>query len=625
MYDTDTQLLYLAVFLAKPELYTTMKSVHKPEFFNPTIKKAAQFIDEYYEDYSSLPDKLLIKTKTTVDVPGLGDVDHAAEQWFMKEYPKFCLHKSLENAIYQSNEELENQNYEAVEAIIQKAYEVRLGFDYGINYDEDPKARLQNILDRSGNITSGFETIDRKLGKFNAGDLIIYAGGSGCVVYDTPVKIRFGDQQVTSYIRPIGSLMGVNENDDIWVDSPDGWVKVVDCVKKFKERMYTASFRNDTTISVINASHDHLFQRDDLKWVYACDMKVGEFYISENGYMELVDNNEYHDLTVVYDLSVDHENHRYYTDGVCSHNTGKSLFLQNHAVNYWKEGKNVLQITLELHPELVARRMDSMLLGLSTKELYSSLDDVATKVALEKKRSAIKGEMRIKYMPSGASTSEIKNLVKMYMTDTGKKVDVLIIDYLDLISPVAKVSVGDTFHKDKYVSEELRNIGQEFGPIVITASQLNRSHVSETKEGGDLDHSHIAGGISKINTADLVLGIISNTAMREKGFYELQALKVRNGQGTGLKFPLLYNTNTMRISDDPDYLLTINSNMSVQQSNTQLKDSHVNKMVNDLQNALNSSDPNYTPVDEEGNEVDPNKTIVDSRLQQIQNMINKGK
>lgn len=479
MYDTNTQLLYLAVLLAKPDLYTTMKSIHKPEFYNPTVKKAASYIDEYYDEFSSLPDKLLIKTKTTVDVPHLPEVDFAAEQWFMKEYPKFCLHKSLENAIYQSNEELESGNYDVVEKIIQQAYEVRLGFDYGINYDEDPKGRLQNILERSGNISSGFETVDRKLGKFNAGDLIIYAGGSG---------------------------------------------------------------------------------------------------------------------------------------------TGKSLFLQNHAVNYWKDGKTVLQITLELHPELVARRMDSMLLGLTTKELYGSLDDVSTRIAMEKKRQSVKGEMRIKAMPSGSTTAEIKNLVKMYMNDTGKKIDVLIIDYLDLISPVAKVKAGDTFTKDKYVSEELRNIGQEFGPIVITASQLNRDHISATQDGGDLNHSHIAGGISKINTADLVLGIISNASMREKGFYELQALKVRNGQGTGLKFPLLFNTNTMKISDDPDYLLTINNNMSVQQSNQQLQESHVSNMMNELQNALNGDNQNYTPVEDENED-----SVVDPRLASIQGFINQGK
>lgn len=472
MYNTDTQLLYLAVLLAKPDLYTKMKSVHKPAFYNPTIKKAAEYIDEYYEEYSSLPDHLLIKTKTAVDIPKLPDVDFAAEQWFTKEYPKFCLHKSLESAIFKSNEELENENYEVVEKIIQEAYEVRLGFDYGLNYDEDPKGRLQNILERSGNISSTFDTIDRKLGKFNAGDLVIYIGGSG---------------------------------------------------------------------------------------------------------------------------------------------TGKSLFLQNHAVNYWQQGKNVLQITLELHPELVARRMDSMLLGLSTKELYQSLDNVAASIAIEKKRNSVRGEMRVKAMPSGSTTSEIKNLIKMYMNDTGKKVDVVIIDYLDLVNPAGSFKVGDTFNKDKLVSEELRNIGQELGPVMISASQLNRSAVGEE----DINHSHIAGGISKINTADLVMAIISNASMREKGIYELQAVKVRNGQGTGLKFPLLYNTNTMKISDDPDYLSSINSNMSVQQSNNQLKDSHVNKMVNQLQDALNTDDPNYEPVSKDDDE---NETK-DDRLSQIQDMI----
>lgn len=620
MYDTNTQLLYLAVLLAKPQLYTTMKAIHKPEFYNPTVKKAASYIDEYYDEFSSLPDKLLIKTKTTVEVPHLPDVDFAAEQWFMKEYPKFCLHKSLENAIYKSNEELESGNYDVVEKIIQQAYEVRLGFDYGINYDEDPKGRLKNILERSGNISSGFETIDRKLGKFNAGDLIIYAGGSGCVTYDTPVDIKFGGSDKVHTID-IGKMMGVKEEHDIWVSSPDGWVQVIDCVKKFKEKMYRVSFEYYDT--VIHASHDHLFEREDGQWIYARHMLVGEKYKTQNGVVEITDLYAYESkFTEVYDLSVDHENHRYFTNGICSHNTGKSLFLQNHAVKYWKEGKTVLQITLELHPELVARRMDSMLLGLTTKELYQSLDDVSLKIATEKKRQSVKGEMRIKAMPSGSTTAEIKNLVKMYMNDTGKKVDVLIIDYLDLVSPVAKVKAGDTFTKDKYVSEELRNIGQEFGPIVITASQLNRDHISATQDGGDLNHSHIAGGISKINTADLVLGIISNASMREKGFYELQALKVRNGQGTGLKFPLLFNTNTMQINDDPEYLLTINNNMSVQQSNQQLQDSHVSNMVNELQNALNANDPNYTPVDTDDDDEDD---FIDPRLASIQGFINKGK
>lgn len=670
MYNTDTQLLYLAVFLAKPELYTTMKKVHKPNFYNPTIKKAADYIDEYYEEYSALPDKLLIQTKTSVEVPHLPEVDFAAEQWFMKEYPKFCLHKSLEQAIYESNEELENQNYDVVEQIIQQAYEVRLGFDYGIDYDEDPKARLQNILDRSGNISTGFETIDRKIGKFNAGDLIIYAGGSGCVTYDTPVTIIMRPTIVPSKVRNeysdfmdgeleylanfytekelnsvsnrggefikwlhsetqprdvhIGSLMGDTNHSEYsyLVGSPDGWVPVLDCVEKTKSEMYSVIIDGDITIE---ASHDHLFQKINEEWCYARDLTIGDVLIHDRGECYVTGIVSYDEETLVYDLSVDHENHRYFTDGVCSHNTGKSLFLQNHAVNYWKEGKNVLQITLELHPELVARRMDSMLLGLSTKELYYSLDNVAKSIAIEKKKSEVKGNMNIKYMPSGTTTAEIKNLVKMYMNDTGKPVDAIIIDYLDLINPSQKVSLGDTFGKDKLVSEELRNIGQEYGPVVITASQLNRDHVTAAQEGGDLNHSHIAGGISKINTADLVLGIISNAAMREKGMYEIQALKVRNGQGTGMKFPLLYNTNTMKISDDPEYVSTINNNMSVQQSNQQLENSSVSKLANELQDALNADDPNYEPVADENDDNDSMSQSSDPRLSAIQNLINKGK
>ena len=78
----------------------------------------------------------------------------------------------------------------------------------------------------------------------------------------------------------------------------------------------------------------------------------------------------------------------------------------------------------------------------------------------------------------------------------------------------------------------------------------------------------------------------------------------------------------MQINDDPEYLLTINNNMSVQQSNQQLQDSHVSNMVNELQNALNANDPNYTPVDTDDDDEDD---FIDPRLASIQGFINKGK
>jgi len=102
------------------------------------------------------------------------------------------------------------------------------------------------------------------------------------------------------------------------------------------------------------------------------------------------------------------------------------------------------------------------------------------------------------------------------------------------------------FVKDKYVSEELRNLAKELGVLMVTASQLNRSAVEEV----EFDHSHISGGISKINTADNVFGIFTSRAMKERGKYQIQCMKSRSSTGVGQKIDLEYNIETMRITDE---------------------------------------------------------------------------
>jgi hypothetical protein len=81
--------------------------------------------------------------------------------------------------------------------------------------------------------------------------------------------------------------------------------------------------------------------------------------------------------------------------------------------------------------------------------------------------------------------------------------------------------------------------------VVVTASQLNRSAVEEI----EFDHSHIAGGISKIQTADNVIGIFTSNAMRERGQYQLQLLKTRSSSGVGSKINLVFDRDSLRISD----------------------------------------------------------------------------
>jgi KaiC/GvpD/RAD55 family RecA-like ATPase len=223
--------------------------------------------------------------------------------------------------------------------------------------------------------------------------------------------------------------------------------------------------------------------------------------------------------------------------------SGKSLVMMNIALNWVQTGLSGVYITLELSEELTSLRTDAMLTNMSTKDIRRDIDTAELKVKLVAKKS---GNYQVKGLPAQSNINDIRAYLKEYQIQTGKRVDFVMIDYLDLLMPVsAKVSPNDLFVKDKYVSEELRNLAKELGILMVTASQLNRSAVEEV----EFDHSHISGGISKINTADNVFGILTSRIMKERGKYQIQCMKSRSSTGVGQKIDLEYNIDTMRITD----------------------------------------------------------------------------
>jgi len=238
---------------------------------------------------------------------------------------------------------------------------------------------------------------------------------------------------------------------------------------------------------------------------------------------------------------------------------GKSLFLQNLGVNWSLAGLNVVYVSLELSEQLISMRLDAMVSGFGTKEIMKNMDDVDLKVRMKGKGS---GKFRVKQMPNGVNVNDIRAFIREYEINSDVKVDALLVDYLDLMMPIsARVSPGDLFIKDKYVSEELRNLAVEKGLLLVTASQLNRGAVEEI----EFDHHHIAGGISKIQTADNVVGIFTSNAMRERGRYQIQFMKTRSSSGVGSKVDLKFNPDTLRVEDleegDEDALTVTTSSL----------------------------------------------------------------
>ena len=251
--------------------------------------------------------------------------------------------------------------------------------------------------------------------------------------------------------------------------------------------------------------------------------------------------------------------------------SGKSLVMMNLALNWLQQGLSGVYITLELSEELCTLRTAAMLTDMSTKDIRRDLDTTELKVRMAGKKS---GSYRIKSLPAQSNVNDMRSFIKEYEIQTGAKIDFVMIDYLDLIMPVSvKVNPNDQFIKDKYSAEELRNLAIELNVLMVTASQLNRSAVEEI----EFDHSHIAGGISKINTADFVFGIFTSRAMKERGKYQMQCMKSRSSQGVGNKVDLDYDIETMRITDSgedmtsqgprPSIMDSIKSRSSVNDNN----------------------------------------------------------
>ena len=224
--------------------------------------------------------------------------------------------------------------------------------------------------------------------------------------------------------------------------------------------------------------------------------------------------------------------------------SGKSLVLQNLALNWIFDGYVVVYFTLELSEDLVALRLDSMITGKSTKQVFSKIGETALMLEIKAKEAG--NRLYIKKMPEGATTSnDLRGFLKEFEIQTGLKPDAIIVDYLDLMYPNNRnVDPSNLFVKDKFVSEELRALAHETNTFGATASQLNRSAV---EAHGEFDHSHIAGGISKINTADNVIGIWAPNP--DRGEYQMQFMKTRSSSGVGHRIKLAYDPDCMRITD----------------------------------------------------------------------------
>ena len=208
---------------------------------------------------------------------------------------------------------------------------------------------------------------------------------------------------------------------------------------------------------------------------------------------------------------------------------GKSMALVHLGAQALKEGKTVVHYTLELQDLVVATRYDSCLTKIPLQNLAGFKEKIYEEV------QDIQGKLIIKEYPTKtASTQTVRNhLEKLKMRNVS--VDMIIIDYGDLLRPVRYLK--EKRNELESIYEELRAIASEYECPVWTASQTNRSGLNAEV----ITMESISEAFNKCFVADFIFSISRTIEDKVANSGRLFVAKNRNGPD-GIVFPIFMDT-----------------------------------------------------------------------------------
>ena len=167
-------------------------------------------------------------------------------------------------------------------------------------------------------------------------------------------------------------------------------------------------------------------------------------------------------------------------------NVGKSLFLNNLAVNISQEGHNVLYLSLEMDAYDISKRLDRIALNFHEDEYFKDMDLVDKKMAAMQKEYPKHGKLFIRsYSPRSLTTFQIRSLLETYrLKNVG--IDVILVDYLTLMKSDSSKKDDNMYQKGKDIAEELRALAVDERCLVFTALQVKGEAYGKNKQGAEL-------------------------------------------------------------------------------------------------------------------------------------------
>jgi len=199
-----------------------------------------------------------------------------------------------------------------------------------------------------------------------------------------------------------------------------------------------------------------------------------------------------------------------------------------------KMGFNVIHYTLELSESYTGRRYDAFF----THVPVDNLEKHKTKV--EETVPELPGELIIKEYPMGKTTmSTIEAHIKK-VTDLGMKPDLIIIDYIDLLSTKKKTADRKGEIDDIYTST--KGLARQLNLPIWSVSQVNRAGAKDDVIEGD----KAAGSYDKMMITDLSISLSRKKEDKVNGTGRFHIMKNRYGMD-GLTYQVNVDTTIGKI------------------------------------------------------------------------------
>jgi replicative DNA helicase len=233
-------------------------------------------------------------------------------------------------------------------------------------------------------------------------------------------------------------------------------------------------------------------------------------------------------------------------------NIGKSIWLANDAANFVRMGHNVVFITAEMSAQKVLKRIGANLLHIPMSDYdKNSGNRDFMKRKLEKVSRGLlpPGKLFVKEYPTSQGTiPDIEAYLKDLEEAQDHKVNVLVVDYINILANYRNPNTENTYMKIKQIAEDLRALAVKRDMLVISATQINRGAWDAT----EVRMENIAESAGLAHTADVMYALIQDSVMHAEREYWLKVLKIRDGQGKGSRCRFDIDYEHMRLTETDD-------------------------------------------------------------------------